>query len=351
MFSKPIGCLGLALMLLAPPDVAAQGRVEGVSRAYDHFYREARNGVGYAQIFRGGGDTPSFEEWQTAKAHMSRGEEGLVSRCEPPVLQARALLVESYTIMERHGGPGDVIIVNEKGAQAARLLDSVADCWQAMVAFERNCLHAFVPASDRRVRARRLIAADEFHLNAEEHNCTTAPRRATPYPSGKLIGNVRDGQPRPAKPSKPSRPAGGPLALNPIQPRSAPLPPLPPNLPPGTIVFDDPFARTCAAGFSTGSIRVTRPQNDGFVHVAGQQQNVITIYVRICNDHEPNDLVEGYVKGPAGRIKTYVYGWGRVLGSPPSVFQFESLRLRDEAGNIVGKYRSPSVAVSLTAAQ
>lgn len=339
MSSKTIAALCAALALSAPLGVAAQNRETTVSLAYDHFYREARDGIGYAQIFRGGGDTPSFEEWQAAKAHVPRGEEGLVSRCEPPVLQARALLVESYTIMERRGPPSDVAIVNQKGAEARRLLDSVADCWQAMVAFERNCLHASRVPSDRRALVRRVIGGDEFHLNAEQ-NCTTEPRaRPTAYPLGKLIGNVNDRQPKQPKARE------GPIALNPVRPRSAPLPR---NIPRGSIVFDDPLARTCSSGFSTGAIRVTRPQNDGFVHVAGGQQNTIVIYVRICNSHQPNDVVKGNIPLPAGRpVKTYVWGAGTVIGSPPSGFAFNSLRLRDETGQ-TGTFPGASIVVPLS---
>jgi hypothetical protein len=328
--------LGLVLAA-APAGVAAQDRVTTLSAAYDHFYREARNAVGYAQIFRGGGDTPSFEEWQSAKRHTPRGMAGLVSRCEPPVLQARALLVESYTIMERRGPPSDVAIVNQKGAEAARLLDSVADCWQSMVSFERNCLHAGHPSHDRRALAHRVVAGDVYKAHVEQ-NCTTESyRKPTPYSTGKLIGHVNHGQPRHQKPR------GGPIVLNPRPTSKAP--PLP-NLPPGTLVFDDPLAPTCTLGFSTGTISVTRPQNDNVVYAAGQQQNVITIFVRVCNAHRPNDPIRGTIQTAATGVKTYVYGWGKVMGSPPAGFRFDFLQMRDERG-AVGKYPCHWVIVPL----
>jgi hypothetical protein len=349
MCAKKIAALCAALALSAPFEVQAQNRVTSVSLAYDHFYREARNAIGYAQIFHDGGDTPSFEEWQAAKAHVPPGMDGLVSRCEPPVLQARALLVESYTIMETDRSPSGANTVNRMGAQAKQLLDTVSDCWQAMADFERNCLHALSIPRYHRELARRIIVGDEFNagdpyrLKAEK-NCASDPRRRpAAYPAPKLIGNVRERQPRPPQPPR------GPIALNPMQPRSAPLPPQarPPNVPPGTIVFDEPRKRPCRTGFSTGTIRLTRPRPDGRVHVAGQEQNVIKVFVRICNDHSAGDVVQGTIPPPGGRpVKTYTWGSGTVIGSPPAAFVFNSLQMRDELLR-TSRYTNQSLEVSL----
>jgi hypothetical protein len=111
-------------------------------------------------------------------------------------------------------------------------------------------------------------------------------------------------------------------------------------------VFDDPFAPTCTLGFSTGTIRVTRPQNNNVVYEAGHQQNVITIFVRVCNAHRPNDAIWGTIQTAASGVKTYVYGWGKVMGSPPAGFRFDFLRMRDERG-VVGKYPCYEVIVPL----
>lgn len=140
--SRAFAALTLTFAFGSPDAGLAQGRVVTVSLAYDHLYRETRDALGFQQvIYRRddpSGNTAAMRDWTAASARAPKGMSGLVARCIPPVMQARTLLLEGGAIMARHGPPSDTKIVNDKTVRATALLDSVSDCWQSMVAYERQ---------------------------------------------------------------------------------------------------------------------------------------------------------------------------------------------------------------------
>jgi hypothetical protein len=137
--------LELVTALAAPTDARAQSNIS-VSLAYDHLIRETGDALGYQQVIYsvddpGGLNTPAMREWSAAKDRVPSGMSSLVARCVPPVMQARALLLEGGAILmdrNRRRSSDDVKIVNAKTAQATALLKSVSDCWQLMVRYEQN---------------------------------------------------------------------------------------------------------------------------------------------------------------------------------------------------------------------